>query len=66
MTKNIGRIDRVVRVLAGLGILSLFFVLEGASRWWAVVGFAPLLTALAGWCPAYVPVAINTRKGCCG
>jgi hypothetical protein len=63
MTKNVGRIDRVVRIVAGLAILSLFFVLEGASRWWAVAGFVPLVTGLAGWCPAYLPFAIDTCKG---
>lgn len=66
MTKNIGRIDRAARIVAGLAILSLVFFLDGASRWWAAFGIVPLLTALAGWCPLYVPVAIDTRKGCCG
>lgn len=72
MTANIGDIDRVVRIVAGLVILSLFFVLEGPNRWWALVGFVPLMTGLVRWCPAYLPFGITTRKstsasrGCCG
>jgi hypothetical protein len=72
MTANIGDIDRVVRIVAGLAILSLFFVLEGPTRWWALVGFVPLVTGLVRWCPAYLPFGITTRKsisasrGCCG
>ncbi len=32
MEKNVGGIDRVVRIVAGLGLLSLLFLLEGISR----------------------------------
>jgi len=62
MEKNVGGIDRVVRVIVGLGLLSLIFVLEGASRWWGLIGVVPLATAALGWCPAYLPFGIKTCK----
>jgi hypothetical protein len=72
MTANIGDVERVVRILAGLVILSLFFALDGANRWWALAAFVPLATGLVRWCPAYLPFGFSTRhgldapKGCCG
>ena len=62
MEKNVGGIDRVVRVIVGLGLFSLIFVLEGASRWWGLIGLVPLATAALGWCPAYLPFGIKTCK----
>ena len=54
MKANAGTVDRVLRVLAGLIVLSLYFVLDGNSRYWALVGLMPLLTGLPGFntCPA--------------
>ncbi len=44
MNVNVGGIDRTLRIVAGLAVLSLFFVLEGNARYWALVGFVPLFT----------------------
>ena len=66
MTANVGHVDRMVRIVAGLAILSLFFAFEGPNRWWALAGFIPLMTGLLTWCPAYVPFGISTRTRCCG
>jgi hypothetical protein len=60
MKANVGGIDRVLRIVAGLAILSLVFVLEGASRWWGLVGLVPLLTGVVGFCPAYPLLGIST------
>ncbi|WP_317202730.1 DUF2892 domain-containing protein [Janthinobacterium sp.] len=62
MEKNLGGIDRVLRILAGVLILGLFFVLGDAARWWALLGLVPLLTGLIGWCPAYLPFGLRTCK----
>lgn len=62
MNKNVGDIDRIVRILAGIVILSLFFVLGENYRWWALIGVVPLLTGFIGWCPAYLPFGIRTCK----
>lgn len=60
MTANVGGIDRILRIVAGLGILSLFFVLEGSSRYWALVGIVPLATAMVRFCPAYTLLGVST------
>jgi hypothetical protein len=57
---NVGGVDRVVRIVAGLGILSLAFV--GPQTPWGYVGLVVLATGLIGWCPAYVPFGIKTCK----
>ena len=60
MTTNVGFADRVVRVLIGLALLSLLFLLDGGARWFGLIGLVPIATALIGWCPAYAPFGINT------
>ena len=58
MTSNVGSIDRVLRIIVGIGLLSLVFV--GPKTLWGLIGVVPLLTALIGWCPAYVPLGLST------
>ena len=60
MVKNIGGIDRILRVVLGLALLSLVFVLEGNARWWGLVGLVPLLTGLFATCPAYSIFGLST------
>jgi len=62
MEKNVGGIDRVVRIVVGLALLSLVFLLDGDSRWWGLIGLVPLATGTLGWCPAYLPFGIKTCK----
>ncbi len=60
MKQNIGKVERVVRVSVGLGILSLAFV--GPSSAWGFLGLAPILTGIVGWCPPYTLLGIDTRR----
>jgi len=60
MKANVGGIDKVLRIVVGLGVLSLLVILEGSARWWGLIGIVPLGTALLGWCPAYTLLGINT------
>lgn len=60
MSINVGDVDRLIRIVAGLVILSLFFLAEGHLRWWGLVGLVPLATGLFRWCPAYSLLGINT------
>jgi hypothetical protein len=60
MMNNVGGIDRVLRVVLGLVLLSLLVLLEGNARWFGLIGLVPLTTALLGWCPAYTLFGINT------
>lgn len=53
MTANVGTADRVVRLLIGLGLLAWFFFGTSEMRWLGLIGVVPVLTAAAGWCPAY-------------
>jgi predicted metal-binding protein len=62
MKKNIGGVERAIRIVAGLGILSLAFI--GPKTPWAYLGIVPLLTGLTGWCPPYAILGINTCKSC--
>jgi hypothetical protein len=66
MTPNVGGIDRTLRIVAGIALLSLFFVLEGNARYWGLIGIVPILTGTLRWCPAYLPFGISTcstKKG---
>ena len=60
MKANVGGIDKVLRIIAGIAALSLFFFLEGNSRFYALIGFVPLLTGLIGWCPIYPVLGLST------
>ena len=60
MKKNVGGIDRTVRIVAGIIMLSLFFILGDTLRWWALLGLVPLMTGLIRWCPAYLPFGLRT------
>lgn len=62
MKQNVGSVDRVVRIAAGIAILSLVFILEGDSRWFGLVGLLPLATAFVRWCPAYSVLGVSTDK----
>lgn len=62
MKSNVGTADRVIRILAGLALLSLVFFLEGNARWWGLVGLPVMATGLLVWCPLYTPFGIDTRR----
>lgn len=57
MTKNVGKIDMIIRIALGLiiGIVGFYF-----KSWWGMIGIVPFLTAFIGFCPAYLPFGINT------
>ena len=53
MHRNVGMIERVARVLAGLMILGLYGALDSPWKYLTLVGLLPLGTGLVGYCPAY-------------
>jgi hypothetical protein len=57
-TKNVGTIDRVVRIVAGLGITSLAFI--GPQTPWAYLGLIFVVTAALGTCPMYSIGGVST------
>lgn len=58
MPINEGALDRIIRVIVGLAIISLVFI--GPKTPWAWFGLVPLLTGLVGFCPAYALFGIRT------
>ncbi|MDA8419713.1 MAG: DUF2892 domain-containing protein [Pseudomonadota bacterium] len=60
MMMNVGTVDRAVRIVVGLGVLSLVFI--GPHTPWGYLGLVPIASALIGWCPVYLPFGINTRR----
>ena len=58
MTKNVGGVDRIIRIILGLGLISLVFV--GPQTPWGWIGIIPLVSALVGFCPAYSLIGMNT------
>lgn len=60
MKKNIGTIDRILRIVAGLVLIAL--ALGGVIGWWGWLGVIPLATALINFCPLYSVFGINTCK----
>ncbi len=55
--KNVGSIDRVIRIVAGVAIIGAGVYYQS---WWGVIGAVPLLTGLMGWCPPYALFGWNT------
>jgi len=60
MPRNVGGIDRLLRIAVGLALLSLIFLVEGTARWWGLLGVVPLLTGLFQSCPLYAVFGLNT------
>lgn len=59
MKLNVGGIDRILRIVAGLALTA--WALMGGPVW-AWIGVVPLATGLIGWCPAYAPFGLNTCR----
>ncbi len=60
MIANVGSVDRILRIVLGLALLSLLFLLDGNARWLGLIGLVPLATALLGWCPAYSALGVSS------
>lgn len=60
MTKNIHSIERILRIVVGLGLTSMAFI--GPANPWFLLGLVPVLTGVLGWCPPYALLGINTCK----
>ncbi|KPJ94900.1 MAG: hypothetical protein AMJ55_05400 [Gammaproteobacteria bacterium SG8_15] len=66
MKKNMGTIDRVVRLILVAVVAALYFTGQISGTLAIVLGVLAvifLLTSLIGWCPLYVPLNLSTKKG---
>lgn len=61
MKKNVGTMDRSIRIIAGLVLLGFAVI----GKKWGFIGIVPLLTGIIGWCPPYQLLGINTASSCC-
>lgn len=59
MKPNVGGLDRIVRIIAGLALLGAGFYFKS---WWGLVGLLPILTGTFRFCPAYLPFGISSCK----
>ena len=57
MMKNVGGIDRIARIVVGLALISLVWLVPTNWGW---IGVVPLLTGLFNFCPAYTLLGVNT------
>ena len=65
MKKNMGLIDRLIRTVLAVVIIVLYFTKQITGTAAIILGiFAVLflLTSLIGFCPAYVPFKLSTKK----
>lgn len=65
MKCNVGKTDRILRIIAGLAIIAAGVA---TGSWLGAIGLIPLVTGIIRWCPAYIPLGISTdcrNKTCC-
>jgi len=59
---NVGTFERILRIVVGMLIFSLYFVLKGNIRFIGLVGLLPIITGSVGTCPMYAFLGVNTNK----
>ncbi|WP_460273213.1 YgaP family membrane protein [Celeribacter sp. ULVN23_4] len=63
LKKNVGSLDRILRIVIGLALILGFFLnTEASLRWLYLIGIIPLVTGLMSSCPLYSIFGINTCK----
>ncbi|MDV2858951.1 MULTISPECIES: YgaP family membrane protein [Oceanimonas] len=59
MEKNVGSIDKVIRIVVGLALIAMVFV--GPQTPWGWIGVIPLITAFVNFCPLYKILGIKSK-----
>ena len=59
MKKNMGILDRRIRLVLGLLVVAagIYF-----KSWWGLIGVVFLATSLISWCPLYIRFGLSTRR----
>ena len=58
---NVGGIDRIIRIVAGVALLAAYFLTTGGPwHWLYLIGIVPLATGLMGSCPLYSILGLST------
>ena len=60
--KNMGGVDRIVRIVLGIALLVVLAVVQSGWRWVGLLGVVLLATSWIGVCPLYLPFGIKTNK----
>lgn len=58
MKQNVGSVDRVIRIVIAVIVAVIGIVFQS---WWGLLALLPLLTAVVGFCPLYLPFGISTK-----
>jgi hypothetical protein len=64
MKCNVGKKDRIIRIVVGLGVLTahyVYYAITGYYLVWANLGYIPLLTGIFKYCPLYVPFKFHSK-----
>jgi len=62
MGKNMGVLDRAIRLILGAMILGLYGAIDPPLRYLTLIGLVPVGTALLGRCPLYAALGISTIR----
>ena len=60
MTKNVGSIDRILRVVLGIALIAAVFLAPAVMSPWGWIGLVPLITGLVSSCPVYSLLGVRT------
>ncbi len=58
--KNVGGIDKILRIVVGALLVLAYFLTDGPYSWLYLLGIIPLVTGLLGTCPVYSLIGVNT------
>jgi hypothetical protein len=61
MTRNVGTLERIARLIVGMMILGLYGALEPPWKYITLVGLLPVGSALTGFCPLYAALGWERR-----
>jgi hypothetical protein len=59
MKKNVGKTDRIIRIILGISIVTLGFINQS---WLGLIGAGIILPAITGNDPLYSLIKLNTKK----
>lgn len=62
MIRNLGSLDKAVRIILGLFFLSMLFWVGGPVKYAGLIGLVLIATALIGFCPLYAVLGLSTRE----
>ena len=55
MKRNVGGVDRALRMIIGFALMLVIFFVPGPAKWWGFLGVIPFVTGAMQWCPLYLP-----------